>query len=537
MSVVSVPPVSAGSAPPAAPAAQPFTGRLVVGLVGVLIAALSSGLNDRVTDIALSDVRGALSIGSDEGSWLIGGYQAAEVAAMMLAPWLAMTFSMRRFAMAMVLGFGLLGAVIPFAPNLPLFIALRVIQGLFGGALPPLLMTVALRFLPPGFKLYGLGAYALSATFGPNMATSLAALWTDHVGWQFVYWQVIPPCLLAFAMISHGIPQDPLRLERFRQIDAFGMVTGCSGVAMLVLALQQGERQDWLASTQICALLFGAGVLLTVFLINEWYHPLPLFKLQMLKRRNLAHGLLTLAGLMVVYLSGSALPSNYLMSVNGFRASEMGPLSLTIGVPQLLMAPLVAAVCNLRWVDSRWVLATGLAILAFACYCGSEINSAWVQDNFYWLQAMQAVAQPMAVIPILLSATSVVQPPEGPFASAMFNTVRGLGSVAGSALLETVISHREKFHSHVLLDHAGSVSYLLSQPYDGNRAPPAPLNPDGSAVSSEVLARFATLVKHQATILGLSDTYLMIMGVALGLIILAALLPQRTYPPQSLVNR
>lgn len=537
MSVVSVSPANASGIPPAAPVAQPFTVRLVIGLVGVLIAALSSGLNDRVTDIALADVRGALSIGSDEGSWLVGGYQAAEVAAMMLAPWLAMTFSMRRFAMSMVLGFGLLGAILPFSPNLTVFITLRVIQGLFGGALPPLLMTVALRFLPPGFKLYGLGAYALSATFGPNLATSLAALWTDDVGWQFVFWQVIPPCLLAFAMISHGIPQDPLRLERLKQIDAFGMITGCSGVAMLVLALQQGERQDWLESDLICALLYGAAVLITVFLINEWYHPLPLFKLQLLGRRNLAHGLLTLAGLMLVYLSGSALPSNYLISVSGFRAAEVGPLALTIGVPQLLMAPLVAAICNLRWVDSRWVLASGLGLLAFTCYCGSAINSAWVQGNFYWLQAMQAVAQPMAVIPILMSATSVVQPMEGPFASAMFNTVRGLGSVTASALLETFITHREKFHSHVLLDHAGSVSHLLSQPYDGNRAPPAPLNPDGSAISTEVLARFSSLVKKQATILGLSDAYLMIMGVALALIVLAALMPQRTYPPQSLVNR
>ena len=52
----------------------------------VLIAALSSGLNDRVTDIALADIRAALGISYDRGSWLIAGYQAAEVAAMMIAP-------------------------------------------------------------------------------------------------------------------------------------------------------------------------------------------------------------------------------------------------------------------------------------------------------------------------------------------------------------------------------------------------------------------------------------------------------------------
>jgi len=74
--------------PAAAPAPHPFTLQLALGLVGVLIAALTSGLNDRVSDIALADIRAAIGISYDQGSWIISGYQAAEVAAMMIAPWL-----------------------------------------------------------------------------------------------------------------------------------------------------------------------------------------------------------------------------------------------------------------------------------------------------------------------------------------------------------------------------------------------------------------------------------------------------------------
>jgi DHA2 family multidrug resistance protein len=49
----------AAGSPPAAPAApHPFNFRLAVGLVGILVASLSSGLNDRVTDVALTDWRG-----------------------------------------------------------------------------------------------------------------------------------------------------------------------------------------------------------------------------------------------------------------------------------------------------------------------------------------------------------------------------------------------------------------------------------------------------------------------------------------------
>src|SRR5471032_2032484 len=128
------------------PLPQPFTLKLVIGLVGVLFASLCSGLNDRVTDIALVDVRGALSISSDEGSWLIGAYQAAAVAATMVAPWMAMTFSIRRFAMGMTAGFILLAAVIPFAPNLTTLILLRSIQGVTAASrINPAVMPIAKR--------------------------------------------------------------------------------------------------------------------------------------------------------------------------------------------------------------------------------------------------------------------------------------------------------------------------------------------------------------------------------------------------------
>jgi len=514
------------------PAPQPFTLRLVLGLFGIWIAALSSGLNDRVTDIALPDIQGIFGLDSTQGSWLIGAYQAAEVATMMIAPWFATTFSIRRFAIFVVASFALLALLMPFATSPAWFITLRVLQGIMGGALPPLLMTVALRFLPPSIKLYGLGAYALTATFGPNIATGLAVLWTDSYGWPLLFWQVIPMALLAAGLIAYGLPQDPLRLERFRQIDLFGMISGCGGMAMLVLALQQGERLDWLNSPLICALLFGAATLWVVFLINEWYHPLPLFKLQLLQRRNLSFALLALAGVLTVALSGSALPAAYFAQVQGFRPQEFAPLALIIGLPQLLLAPLVAALCNNRWIDSRWVLCTGFALLACSCFLGSSITTDWARQNFYLIQLLQAFGQPMVVVPILLLSTSVILPPEGPFASAMFNTVRGFSSIAAGTLVEHIVSERSQLHSNRLLDHAGTASTFLSQP--GDSASLAPLLDNGSISSLANLAQFSAQVARQSAVLGISDSYLLMLAAAILFIVLTAWMPMRTYPPQAL---
>ena len=320
------------------------------------------------------------------------------------------------------------------------------------------------------------------------MAATLAAFWTDSVGWAFVFWQVIPAMLIAMLLIGWGIPQDPTRFERFRQIDLFGMATGCSGVALLVLALNHGERLDWLSSPLIVGMLLTSAALLIVFLINEWFHPLPLFRLQMLSRPNFTHGLLTLAGVLLVALSGSALPSAYFAQVEGFRTAQFAPLALAIGAPQLLIAPFMAMLLNIRWLDCRWMLTCGALLLAASCIMGSQVTTDWARENFWLIQTMQAFGQPMMILPVLMSATSVVQPPEGPFASAMFNTVRGFSSVAAGTLVEWFISHREQFHSHILLDGAASRGWLLSALLPAKPAPPRRCCPTAASARRKISA-------------------------------------------------
>jgi DHA2 family multidrug resistance protein len=284
-------------------------------------------------------------------------------------------------------------------------------------------------------------------------------------------------------------------------------------------------------------MMLSAFALLIVFLINEWYHPLPLFKLQMLERRNLTHGLLVLAGVLMVSLSGSALPSGYFGQVSGFRTVQFAPLALTIGLPQLIIAPFMAALLNRRWIDCRWMLACGAALMIISCLMGMQLTDDWARQNFWLIQLLQAFAQPMLILPVLMSATSVVLPPEGPFASAMFNTVRGFSSVAASCLVENFLTHREKFHSHTLVDNLGNRPWLMTADTSASASSLTPLLPDGSASSTENLSHFATLLKHQAVILSISDAYLLIIGFALLMVLLTAWLPKRVYPPQTLLQQ
>jgi DHA2 family multidrug resistance protein len=503
-------PAPLAAASPAAVTPPIFGLRIIIGLVGVLLAVLVSGLNEMVTKVALADIRGALAIGYDEGTWLVASYTATSVAAMAFAPWCAVTFSLRRFTLCAIGLFTLLGMLCPFAPNYESLLLMRIVQGLAGGALPPMLMTVALRFLPANVKLYGLAGYALTATFGPGLGTPLAGLWTEYAGWQWTFWQIIAPCLIAMAAVAYGLPQDPPRLERLKQFNWRGFLLGFPAICMLVIGILQGNRLDWFESSLINVLLGGGLLLLVLFLINEWSQPVPFFKLQMLGIRNLAFALMTLAGVLVVLLAVVIIPSSYLAQVQGYRPIQTAPIMLIAALPQLIALPLVAALCNFRWVDCRWVLGIGLGMLALSCIGGSQLTSAWIRDDFYVLQLLQIFGQPMAVLPLLMLATGSITPMEGPFASAWFNTVKGLSAVIATGVIEALTTARLHFHSTMLVDRLGN----------------SPLVDADSA-------GLAHRLHEQAVVLTASDLYLCMTGVAVALILLIFWLPTRMYPPRA----
>lgn len=490
------------------PVAHPFGPRLFVGMLGVLVAAIMSGLNGRVAAVALLDVRAPLGAGSDDGSWITVIYAACELAAMPISGWLSVTFSFRRYHIAVVAVFSLLALLLPFIHSLPLLVFLRGAQGFFGGLLIPVLMAGALRFFPLPLRLYGLALYALTATFSPNLAVWLAAIWTDQLSIvSMLYLQVLPLAAFSMLAVAWGIPQDPVRLERWREVNVIGLLTGPAGLALVAIALGQGERLDWLDSGLIRSLLSAGIPMLTVFVCSEWFHPTPFMRFQLLYRRNLGLGFTIFFVMLIVMLSGSLLPMDYLLERWHFRLENLYVIGAILGLPQLVLGPMVSMLLYKQWVDARCVFALGLACIAISCLLGWRVTADWNAADFVAVQVLQALGQPMAVVSVLFLSTSVVQPMEGPFVSGIVNTLRALGTLGGSALVGHLLAVRAHFHGNVLLDRAMTGTADARHRIAG-----------GEGAIEHGLAELAEFVNQQATVLGIADCYLILGALALLLI-------------------
>lgn len=479
----------------------------IIGLTGIFISAIMAGLNNRVGALGLADVRGALGFGTDEASWLSTFYTVGELIATPFATWFAITFTVRRFHFMMVSVCAVIAALLPFVQDLHLLIFLRFVQGMSSGALIPILMMMALKSLPATIRLHGLALYAMTATFAPNLASWLTGLWTDGLSdWRWVYWQIIPICMLAGLLVGYGLPHDKIQTIRFKEANWFGMSFGVVALALLGITLDQGVRLDWFNSPLITLSLVVGLLCLAIYLVTEWFHHAPFLKLQLLARRNLWLGASVFICLLIVLLSGSQLPANYLMAIQGYRALQIAPIGLLVALPQLVLGSVVALFLYQKWVDARYVFAIGLSLIAVACFSVAQLTTEWNRDQFVIAHVLHAIGQPMAIVPLLFLMTSVVNPNEGPYFSGTINTLRVLGSLIGSAAIGQLIAVRGRFHSEMLLDHAALAGN--AQPLDASQ--------------------LMNIVAQQSQVLSVADAYRVLGALA---IILIPLVLRLTYIP------
>jgi DHA2 family multidrug resistance protein len=505
----------------------------LLGLGGVLIAATASEFNDQVTAIALADIRGALGISHDSGTWIESLYVSAEVIGMAISPWLLMTFTLRRWTLFAIALCGASSVLIPFSPNIEAIYALRLLQGLAGGMIIPLLMTAAFRVLTPNVRLYGLAVYALTATFTPALAATVAALWTDIVDWRFVFLQTVPLCALAGVLVWYCLHQDQPKYERFRMLDWRGVLLLMIGAGALSTMLYQGDRLDWFNSRLICVLALASGITIPLLLLNEWFHPLPLLKLQMLGRRNFAYGTLALFTFLIISQSGSTVPLRYLQEVQGYRPLQSNLITLEIAALQLVMLPAMALLLDYRQVDSRVVTLVGLGFILASCIGSSFLTIYWNRDQFYQWQLLQAVGQPMVIMPLLMMTTNTVAgPAEGPFAAALVNTSRAVAEAASAWFLGLIDRWRNALHSDRIIDEAGQDRWRVIQSSGVLPHYPPPLAPDGQPRLPGGLEAFGHAVEQQVAILSASDAYLILGALTVLLMIVVMTLPVRALPPR-----
>jgi len=510
------------AAPPVTPSSDKASLTSWIAVMATMIGAFMAILNIQITNASLLNIEGGIGTGVDNGAWISTSYLIGEIVVIPLTDYLSRVFSYRRYILASTILFALFSIGCSFAHDLGSMIVMRGLQGFAGGVLIPMAFTAVLTKLPKAQQPIGFAMFAVAVTFAPAIGPTIGGYLTENYGWQTIFYVNAPPSIAMVIALAFTLEREPMQLQLLKEGDWAGIVTMAIGLSALQTVLEEGNKDDWFASSFIFDLAVVAFVFLAAFIAIELLVKKPLVNLRLLKRRNFGVGVLVNVLLGFALFGTIYVLPQYLGQVQHYNAEQIGQVLAWTGLPQLLLIPFVPML--MKRFDPRYIGFAGLAIFSASCFMNVNLSLDSSGDQFLAPNIVRAIGQALMLTPISAIVTGGISPSEAGSASGLSNMLRNLGGAVGTATLATLLTKREQFHSNII---GQSVTLYRDEVRERIDALTQYFLAHGAAgvdvAHQQALVAIGAVVKRQALIMGFSDAFAVIgalLGFAAALLLL-----------------
>lgn len=409
----------------------PPRGKLLV-LLAVVGAEFTLQLDGTIVNVALPGLRSDLDLGISEASWVVNGFFLAFAGLLLPAGRLGDLLGHRRL---FLWGVGLVGAaslLAGLAPNLPVLVAYRALQGA-GAAVAGLART---RPADPGVHRppartrvqplrgrhrprRGLGHVARGA---PHLARRLAL---DLTGQRAGGADRRPP------RRPHPQPRSPRPDRRPAGLPGAALVVGA--LTALVYGLVRAADHGW-DDTAALLCLGGALLLGAAWVTVDRRSAEPLVPPHVLADRRRAGGFLGLVTLAAVLTSFLFLMVQYLDAVLGLGPLGTGLAILPFGLSLLVTTQLLDRF--LAGLGHRPRAVTGLAVVLLAVLWLTRLH----EDSGYATgmlgpTTLLGIGVGLALVPLNLTILATTRPEDTGVTAGILQAALTVGGTLGLALL------------------------------------------------------------------------------------------------------
>ncbi len=425
--------------------------KLIVGnkwliTLPVMLAALTAVLDASIVNVAIPNMQSSFGAGVDEIDWVITGYLISNVIIIPTTGWMSSIFGLKRYFAISQLVFVLASFLCGISWNLPSLIFFRILQGIGGGAILPVALTIMLEAFPPTEFAIASAMFGIGATLGPAIGPTLGGWLTDTLSWQWIFFVNVPIVAVSICLSELFIGENRAVLAKRRgaPIDIWGLLTVAFWLGSMQIVLQEGQKDGWFGSGFIVTLTLLSVASLVAFLIIELRIEHPLINLRIFANRNFALGSFAGAMLGAALFGAIFILPLFAGNLLHYTAFQIGLLLLPAALVSLALFPVVGRLGS--WLDPRWMMAIGVALFVASLYGNGFIDTHTSNAHLVWLQILRGAALPFLFTSVGSLALTGLKPRERADGSSLFNLTRTLGGSIGIAVIATTLIDRQRFH-------------------------------------------------------------------------------------------
>jgi DHA2 family multidrug resistance protein len=419
--------------------------------ITVMLPTLIEIVDTSVVNVSLDNIRGSLSAGIDESTWIITSYLVSNAIIIPITAWLSRFFGRKNYLIFSISLFTFSSFMCGSAWNLKSLIFFRVLQGAGGGALQPISQAILLETFPPHQHGMAMAIFGIGIMFGPIIGPLLGGWITDNWSWHWIFYINVPIGIVSILM-AWLIIVNPPYMERMKmKIDYWGLFFLAVGLGCLQVVLDKGEREDWFSSQLIIWLSFISVSSLILFVILEFSTENPIVNLRTFRNISFSSGNLIMFFAFFNLFGSIVLLPIYLETLMGYTAFLAGLALGPGGIATMIAMPIAGTLVNR--INPKAIIAFGIAVAAYSVYLMSKFSLLADFSAVFWPRVVLGVGMGFLFVPLTTVTMSTIKKEEMGNATAIFNLLRNLGGSFGVAFVTTLLARRAQIHQVHLVEH------------------------------------------------------------------------------------
>ncbi|MDV6310754.1 DHA2 family efflux MFS transporter permease subunit [Gordonia amicalis] len=316
-------------------------------------------------------------------------------------------------------------------------IAARGLQGIGAALITPQTMSLITRIFPPEKRGAAMGIWGTVAGVATLVGPLLGGILTDALGWEWIFFINLPVGIAGLVLAATLVPKVETKDHQF---DWVGVVLSAIGLSALVFGIQEGESFDWAA--WIWALIVGGLVFLAVFV---WWQSRirtePLLPLSLFRDRNFSLATVGISS-MGFAVSAMMIPLTFFLQlVGGMTPTRSAVVLVPMAILTGVLAPIVGRIVDR--VHPRAIVSIALLLNAIAIgWLGVVVRP----ETPVWMiilpLCLMGIASAGIWAPLAATATRNLPWHQAGAGAGVYNTLRVIGSVLGSAMIGALLQSR-----------------------------------------------------------------------------------------------
>lgn len=434
----------------ATPVVDKLDKRVLLTAGVVVLAAIMSILDITVVSVALNTFQETFQKTSAQVAWTMTGYTLALATVIPLTGWAADRFGTKRLFILAIVLFTIGSALCATATSLEMLVAYRVFQGLGGGMLMPLGMTILTRAAGPDRVGRVMAVLGIPMLLGPIFGPILGGWMIDIASWHWIFLINVPIGVAAVVYSWFVLEKD--EVSPSETFDFVGMLLLSPGLASLlygVSSIPAAKEKGSMWSTEVVVFSIIGIILIIAFvpwaLRKKNIHPL--VDLRLFAHKEITIAVISMMVFAVAFFGATLLFPLYFQNVHLQSALDSGWWLAPQGIGAMLTMPIGGVLADK--IGPGKIVLTGLLMdtvgMGFFAFTSVHTHYPFMLIGL----VIMGFGMGMTMMPIMSAALAKLDEHSIARGSTLMNITQQVASSIGTALFSVLLVNAFQKHPSI----------------------------------------------------------------------------------------